>query len=218
MKTSTNYFLQTITHLRHYEEVMLYGNLLHFTQTQQEEASAYLAKEYKNESLNYPGSAPPFNEAAALWAAKSVYIATQLMLYRENKTVEVEKLLPAYTGEVTASAMLSADLVLRFLSDLIKHLKIIDPEDRLTDILVNHLKQWHYSGIAYPLPADELDFTVVSGNDCLRQLYIDRVIEYKNAALAANPALAEGVKAGMGIFTAVYWSGFKQATPENEPD
>ena len=55
-----------------------------------------------------------FNKDAALWAAKTIYIAAQLMLYRENKSVELAKLLPDYNGEINASSILSSRLMHSF--------------------------------------------------------------------------------------------------------
>ena len=54
MKTQANYFLQTLEHLRNYEEVMLYANLLQVSPEQELEAMGFLHKEFENEKLNYP--------------------------------------------------------------------------------------------------------------------------------------------------------------------
>jgi hypothetical protein len=215
--SQTNYFLQTLQHLRHYEEVLLFTNLLRFTEDEQKEAVHYLMKEYGEESLNYPFRAPDFNADAAGWAARTLYLASQLLLYREHKEADLPLLFPAYEGEINAAAVLSADLVLRFLPDVILQLKAIDPEDGLIAVLENHLKTWHYSGISYPLPAAELDFEVLASSPSLFQLYIDRVILYKNISLAKHPALKGKVNASLGLYAAVFWDEFKQATiTENE--
>lgn len=205
-----NYFCQTLQHLRAYEEVLLFANLLQFSEEEQGEAIGFLAKEYAEEALHYPYEAPAFDGAAALWAARTVYMAAQLLLYRENKVAELEALLPAYPHTIGPSAVLSADLTLRFLPDILLQLKAIDPEDALIDVLEAHLKAWHYSGVCYPLPADKLDVTFLTGSPCLFQLYVDRIIFYKNRLLARHPVLESGVKAALGMYAATFWSDFTE--------
>lgn len=212
----TNYFLQTLQHLRHYEEVLLYNNLLQITEQERQEAALYLAEEYRNESVNYPFEAPAFSEPAALWAARTVYTAAQLMLYRAHAVAELNGLLPAYKGTVDAAAMLSADLLLRFLPPIIEQLKAWNPDDKLVEVLENQLKTWHYSGIAYLLPVQDLTMEAVVSHPCLYQLYIDRVIEYKRLPLANHPLLNRGIHASLGMFAAVYWNDFQQQAIEKK--
>lgn len=50
----TNYFLKTIEHLRNYEEIILYGNILEITNEQEDETLKYLEKEYQYELADYP--------------------------------------------------------------------------------------------------------------------------------------------------------------------
>lgn len=184
---------------------MLFASQLHFSEEEQLDAVRYLAKEYEEEALNYPFKVPPFDEEAALWAAKIVYTASQLLLYRENKAHELTALLPAYFHPINASAILSADLTLRFLPDILLQLKAIDPEDPLIALLEGHLKTWHYSGICYPLAVEELDFTLLASSACLQQLYTDRIIFYKNQRLALHPEINSGVKATVGIYGPRFW-------------
>lgn len=69
------------------------------------------------------------------------------MLYRKNEEQDIAILLPSFISPISPSAHLSADLVLRFLPDIIKQLKLIDPEDALIGILERQLVQWYYSGV-----------------------------------------------------------------------
>jgi len=212
-----NYFLQTIEHLRHYEEVLLYGCLLQVPEEQVEEIARYLAREYEQECLHYPFTAPALDPAAAAWAAKTVYISAQLLLYREHKEADLEALLPGYAAALTPGAVLSADLVLRFLPYVINHLKVIDPEDKLIEVLEAHLITWHYSGIGYTLPEERLEFSVVTTDRCLLQLYTDRVIEKKQQQLATHPAIIQNIQASLGLHAPTYWSNFQpQLTNGND--
>jgi hypothetical protein len=191
---------------------MLYGNLLTISREEQVLTTSYLQAEYEHESLSYPyATSPDFNADLALWAAQTVYIAAQLMLYRENKAKELSTLLPSYSGHITnADDMLSADVTLRFLPAIIKHLHLIDPEDPLIPILEEHLKTWHYSGISYPLETKDLSFENIAQNKCLQKMYTDRVITYKNMSLAQHPIIAPWVKACLGIYATEFWKEIKQ--------
>lgn len=213
----TNYFLQTLQHLRYYEEVLLFNNLLQVTEGEQQEAIHYLAKEYCYEAFTYPFTAPPFDGEAAMWGAKTVYLASQLLLYREHREADLPALFPPYQSEVTASAALSAHLVLRFLRDVVLQLKAIDPEDALIPILVTHLATWHYSGIRYTLAVDNLNFSWLHSSQCLEQLYVDRVIASQNLLLAKHPAIKQNVSAALGMYAPQLWSRFHQEIQiENE--
>jgi hypothetical protein len=205
--SETNYFLKTIEHLRSYEEIILYGNILEITNEQKDQTLKYLEREYQYEQANYPKiKIQNFNPEAALWAAKTIYVSAQLMLYRKNEEQDIAILLPSFTYPMSPSAHLSADLVLRFLPDIIKQLKLIDPEDALIGILERHLMQWHYSGVQYALQVELLGFESIIADECLRQLYVDRVIEYKRVSLAIHPSLAREIKAALGMYTNTFWN------------
>lgn len=185
--------LLTIQHLRLHEELLLHGLLAPALEKDTAELSSFLAEEYATESINYPHTPPPFDPEAALWAAKILYTAAQLLLNRQHEAGDLPKLLPPYPQALTEGAILSADLSLRFLPPIIDQLQRIDPEDPLIPLLENLLLPWHYSGIGHPLPIEKLNFEPLSGMFCLRQLYIDRVIELKNRALAEHIALNTSV-------------------------
>lgn len=204
-----NYFLNMVQHLRQHEEVMLFGNILHINDTDAAETVAYLQEQYRAESLEYPYTAPPFNAAAALWAAKTMNMAAQLLLYRENKPDDLGSLFPAFDREIDTSAVLSADLCLRFLPDALRELKIIDSLDPLILILENILLQWHYSGIHYPLDLSKANPEAGLADPCLRQLYIDRIIHYRNLGLAQHELFRRHISAALGLYAPDYWKEFQ---------
>ena len=203
-----NYFLEMIKSLREKEEVVLYERILKTSKEDNIEVITYLKNTYHSESLNYPYSAPEFNQEAALWAAKTVYIAAQLILYRQNANEELEALFPADNIESNPESILSVDLCIRFMPSLIYQLKLIDSEDYLLGILESKLAKWHYSGINYHNIPGNSDYSIVCSNKCLEQLYINRIIKYKNIKLAKNPIFNNKIRANMGIYSEIYWKGF----------
>lgn len=212
----TNYFLWMVKSIRQNEEVMLYANILEITEEESIKVIEFLKSEYQLESFNYPFCTPAFNSEAALWAAKLLYIAAQLMLYRENKEADLEKLITEFNREIKPSEILSADLCLRFLPAIIVQLKIIDPEDRLISILEGHLKRWHYSAINYTLEIENLDFKQIHESPTLEQLYINRIIEYKKIKLAKLPKFKQRIDAHLGIYVKEFWNEFNIETSEHE--
>lgn len=198
-----------VQHLRQHEEVMLFGNLLHIDEADAAETVAYLQEEYRAESLEYPYTAPPFDAAAALWAARTMNMAAQLLLYRENKPDDLGTLFPRFDREIDTASMLSADLCLRFLPDTLRELKMIDSLDSLILILETILCQWHYSGIHYPLDFSKVDFEAGLADPCMRQLYTDRIIRYKNISLAQHGLFRNHISAALGLYAPDYWKEFQ---------
>jgi len=204
---SDNHFLKTIFRLRQREEVLLFANVLNIKPIEQREVLQFLHEEYRTEVLNYPHEAPDFDEAAALWAAQTVYWAAQFILYRENNAADLEKILKDFQGQTSPSTMLSADLCLRFLPVMLIQLKMIDPEDEMVEILEKILYRWHYSGVDYSLEIEKLDLNDIINNACLLQLYLNRIIEYKKTKLAENEMFKPHIKSNLGMYADEFWCG-----------
>lgn len=205
MTTATHYFSKMIQHLWQEEEVMLYGNLLEISDEDVQEVITFLKEQYRIEALDYPHQAPAFDEAAALWGAKTIYLAAQLLLYRNTEIEDLPALFPPL--ELTnPSAVLSVDLCLRFLPELIKELSVIDVEDPLIPLLVKLLETWHYSGINYELDVETLNFEKLKTDACLQQLYCDRVVHYKKLKLAQHPSVKPMILANLGDYVKEFWN------------
>ncbi|GGH67365.1 hypothetical protein HNQ91_001671 [Filimonas zeae] len=200
-----HHFLDTIYHLRNEESLLLFSRIAVIEAEEALLVTDFLELEYRNECLDYPATPPAFNAAAALWGAKTIYTAAQLLLYREHTNTQLPVLLPAYNGTQTPDAILSADLCLRFLPAVLQQAENIDPDDVIISLLQACLQQWHYSGISCYAAEQLPDMAVVLDNATLRQLYADRVIACKQAALAKLPALAPVVKASMGNYANYFW-------------
>jgi hypothetical protein len=203
------YFLKMIQTLREKEEIMLYGNILKISETEAKEVVDFLKTEYQKESLEYAFTLPPYNSEAALWAAKTIYIASQLIMYRENKGEEIEILLPDFIGEQNASSLFSVDLCLRFLPDMITQLRLIDSEDMLIDLLELKLYTWHYSGVTYPLNIEKLSFETVVSDPCLHQAYANRIMKHKKLKLATQESFKNLILANLGDHGQEFWKEFK---------
>ncbi len=205
---TANYFYKVIHNLRQYEEVMLYDNILIFNEEEEQKVIDFLREEYVLETKNYPNNAPVFNEKAALWVAKTVYLAAQLILYRKNNDHDLSKMFPNFENEIDNSAVLSADLCLRFLPDMLVQLNIIDNEDKLIEILENILVNWPYSSIKYKMPKAALNFNKLLMNKCTEILLINRIIENKRIDLALMPEIKPIIAGHLGIYATQFWNEF----------
>ncbi|MCW3071313.1 MAG: hypothetical protein JWO44_1203 [Bacteroidetes bacterium] len=203
-----SFFLDTIMQLRQTENILLHSRMMEFTAEEEELVIEFLRREYETESLDYPFVPPAFNAPAALWAAKLAYLSSLLILYRENKNEELASILPVYAGEKDASVILSADLCLRFLPAIYLFAKMLDQEDTLAGLLRDILGEWPYAATGAGIEAKEGE-AVLPDNDCLRQLYIDRIIAKKDLRSASMQGIREQVQASMGNYSTTFWKELK---------
>lgn len=196
----------SISQIRLQEKVVLYDKMLDISPVDAALVTEYLAAEYAEEVLEYPFSAPEFEEAAALWAAKTLYFACQFMLHRDLDKKDLAQLFTDCPTAISPAAIASVDLCLRFLPDVIHHCRAIAPEDIMIPLLEYQLQQWHYSGVGYPLEFELLDFSPILAHDCIRQLYINRIIKKKAHPLAEMPVWKDWVKGALGMYATTFWN------------
>ncbi len=200
-----NAFLHMVYYLLETGNVILHQKMLDVTEGESQQVVDYLQEFYEREAQDYPHSSPKFDGKAALWAATMVYRTSQLYLFRDQKHEDIPTVLPEYEGELTPGAVLSADLCLRFVPSMMMHLKAMNSEDPILGVLENHMKSWHYSNIPRLNDIDGLEMKTWFLSDCLKQLYIDRIIEHKNERLANHSACKALVLSSLGIHQKSYW-------------
>jgi len=200
-----HYFYDTISHLRLTQEMILYDKILTINSEDERLVKDFLLVEYESENINYPFESPEFNPDAALWAAKIVYISCQIIFYREHSESDLSSILPAYVAEITPGAILSADLCLRFLPQILNEAKQIDPDDLLCDLLHEILKKWHYSAIGTEIDDVVFDFSPIFSNLCLEQMYLNRVIEKKDIKRAELDSINRRIKSVLGNHATFFW-------------
>ncbi|MBE8726772.1 hypothetical protein [Flavobacterium hungaricum] len=199
-------FLETIYHLRTIEQIILYNKMTKVLSKEEQETILFLESQYENEMLEYPGQAPDFDGEAALWGAKTIYFAAQLLLFRDHKVEELYTFLPDFKGEIDAKAMLSADLCLRFLPQIILELKRIDADDLAIPILEKYMAAFSYSAIGFDVVSETVNVDIVFSNPCLKQLYLNRVVERKAEKTALIDSVQKELLAGFGDYKHVFWN------------
>jgi hypothetical protein len=207
--SETKPFLKAIEQLLETNKLVLYGRIDEVPTEEMQAVLELLQERFKQEASGYPGAMPHWDPAAASWAVKVLFHAAQLLLYRSHEAEALVHYFPNFGHPQTAAAIISADGCLRYLPGILRHLEAIDVEDELIPILKELLQEWHYSGLLADSPEEPADLTSVLGDECLARLYVDRIIETKNKAMAAQPELRGLVLAALGNHEKTYWNALK---------
>ncbi|WP_426480762.1 hypothetical protein [Chryseobacterium sp. R2ACT005] len=208
-------FLDTIFLLRKEECITLFSSLQQISPQEEVEAGDYFETEFEKERLEFLSGQLTCNKETAVWAAKILYHSAQLYLIRENTEKNIENLIPAFKGSLDVSSILSADLSLRFLPQVIVALNSVDPEDPLIAMLEDILTQFHYSGIGYDLDLKNVNWKEELKDKTYRKLYLERIVEKKDYKLAEIPFINKLITAEFGIYKDAFWRELKTITEDH---
>lgn len=202
-------FLDTLFLLRKEGTLTIFSDLKILSQKEEKEAEDFFESEFEKERLDFLSDKIPFNKEAAIWAAKILYHSAQLYLIRKDTAKDLEKLIPQYQGEKDVSAILSADLSLRFLPQLLDALQVADSTDPLAKMLDNILQQFHYSGIGLDLNLEKINWEEELKDKTYRKLYLERIVEKKAYKLAEIPYINQLLIAEFGLHKDIFWRELK---------
>lgn len=202
-------FLDTLFLLRKEGTLTIFSDLKTLSEKEEKEAEDFFESEFEKERLDFLSDKIPFNKEAAIWAAKVLYHSAQLYLIRKDTAKNLEKLIPQYQGEKNTSAILSADLSLRFLPQLLDALQVADSTDPLVKMLENILHQFHYSGIGLDLNLEKINWEEELKNKTYRKLYLERIVEKKAYKLAEIPYVNQLLIAEFGMYKDIFWRELK---------
>lgn len=215
MKTQSP-FLDTLFLLRKEECITIFTDLREISKKDEEEAADYFESEFEKERLEFLSDQISCDREAAVWAAKVLYHSAQLYLIRKDTAKDLEKLIPQFKGKRDISSILSADLSLRFLSQIISALQNADPEDPLIKMLEGILVQFHYSAVGFDLNLGDINWEEELKDKTYRKLYLERIVEKKSYRLAEIPYINTLLMAEFGMHKDVFWKELKTITEENE--
>jgi hypothetical protein len=208
-------FLDTIFLLRKEECITLFSSLQKIFPQEEAEAGDYFETEFEKERLEFLSDQLTCNKETAVWAAKILYHSAQLYLIRENTEKNIDNLIPRFNGVRDISSILSADLSLRFLPQVIVALNAVDSEDPLIAMLENILMQFHYSGIGYDLDLKNVNWQEELKDNTYRKLYLERIVEKRDYKLAEIPFINKLIIAEFGIHKDAFWRELKTITENN---
>lgn len=198
-------FLDTLFLLRKEGTLTIFSDFKTLSEKEEKEAEDFFESDFEKERLDFLSDKIPFNKEAAIWSAKVLYHSAQLYLIRKDTAKNLEKVIPQYLGEKNVSAILSADLSLRFLAQLLHALQIADSTDPLVKMLENILHQFHYSGIGLDLNLEKINWEEELKDKIYRKLYLERIVEKKAYSLAEIPYINQLLIAEFGMYKDIFW-------------
>ncbi|NIF07123.1 hypothetical protein F3J23_16945 [Chryseobacterium sp. Tr-659] len=202
--------------LRKEECITLFSDLQEISTKEEIEAGDYFETEFEKERLEFLSDQLSCHKETAVWAGKVLYHSAQLYLIRENTEKNIEKLIPKFKGTRNISSILSADLSLRFLPQVIAALNAVDPVDTLIPVLEDILTIFHYSGVGYDLDLKNVDWKEELKDNTYRKLYLERIVEKKDYKLAEIPLINKLLVAEFGMHKDAFWRELKIITEENQ--
>lgn len=209
MMETKSLFLDTLFLLRKDECITIFTDLQEISKKEEEDAADYFGSEFEKERLEFLSDQINCNHEAAVWAAKVLYHSAQLYLIRKDTAKDLEKLIPQFKGKRDTSSILSADLSLRFLPQIISALQNADPEDPLVKMLENILTQFHYSGIGWDLDLENINWEEELKDKTYRKLYLERIVEKKSYRLAEIPYINQLLMAEFAMYKDIFWRELK---------
>ncbi|SIS42680.1 hypothetical protein SAMN05421768_107106 [Chryseobacterium joostei] len=216
MMETKSLFLDTIFLLRKNECITLFSNLQEISLEEETEAGDYFETEFEKERLEFLSDQLVCDKTTAVWASKVLYHSAQLYLIRENTAKDLENLIPRFQGTKNVSSILSADLSLRFLPEVVTALNSVDPEDTLITLLEDILTEFHYSGIGYDLHLKHVNWEEELKDKTYRKLYLERIVDKRDYKLAEIPFINKLLIAEFGMHKDAFWRELKIITEENQ--
>jgi hypothetical protein len=172
------------------------------------DTSTLLQLIHQQESIHLAGVPPPYNEAAAIWAAQYFYKCVHYTVWRDIGESAIKNGLQPFPEPYTAAAAWSADLVLRYLPRLTELARGLSPGDILLQEMKNTAGQWLLSS-----PGIKLDSSnpqrPLPAHEGLRQLYLDRIIKAKDKSKLTDQSVREGIRELTGEQLQLFWPGIE---------
>lgn len=202
-------FLDTLFLLRKDECITIFTDLHEISKKEEQDAADYFESEFEKERLEFLSDQINCDRETAVWAAKVLYYSAQLYLIRKDTARNLEKLIPQFNGKRNVASLLSADLSLRFLPEIMDALQNTDPEDPLIKMLENILTQFHYSGIGFDVNLGKINWEEELKDNTYRKLYLERIVEKKAYSLAEIPYINRLLIAEFGMHKDIFWRELK---------
>ena len=150
--------------------------------------------------LEFPTDPPTFSADVALWAANVLYDACHFVVHRDDDEHHLRTALSLSCPESSnAGTHYSADLIFRFLPDVIRLARVASQNDPLVGELVKLANQWPLSSVGVP-GLREIDDNVILSCPCLARVYIDRMIDRNDLSRLANPRVRSLVAEALGMY------------------
>lgn len=179
---------------------------------------ALLAAEEAKVRIEFPGQAPEFNLAAAIWGAETLLRICQLAIFRATSEVMIAAAFSEKCPEGhPAEKHYAVDLTWRFLPDLFRFANSVAPDDPLVKALKLAAAEWPLSSIGIPgidlTSGSRVHLDEVLNHPGLYRIYLDRVIARKATDHLQEPRVLSGVLASVGMHTSLI-ADWKRTWPQ----
>ena len=189
-------------------QVTLGTQLLLAGDTPDQEAIELLKNLYLEEVLHVPFKAPAFDPEAAVWGAKYLFVTTQITVFRDITEEAVKARLLPYSGSIDAASIFSADLMLRYLPDLLQLAKGLAPDDVLVQCLQQTLLAWPFSSVGTGI-AGEIDIRPILSHTSLKYAYRNKIIRHQDKSRIHHPLVQELIREALGEYASTLWPDFQ---------
>ncbi|HZW30262.1 MAG TPA: hypothetical protein VFF52_06100 [Isosphaeraceae bacterium] len=141
-----------------------------------------LAQSFATHALTVAGPPIEFEARVACAAAELVRQASWALINHQDRLADLKRRVVMPGSPATPAQHLSADLLLRYLPQILKRARGLDPSDPLVGLLAPVLRRWPLSGILSDVeegPLVSLDF---AGHRGLQLLYAERLADHDRPA------------------------------------
>jgi hypothetical protein len=142
---------------------------------EREQLVALLRSAFDVYRLDVAGPPLDFDADTALAAAALVHQACLALVSHADSVAELERSLVMPGPPRSPAQHLSADLLLRFLPQVHRRARALDPGDPLVMILEKVLRQWPLSGVLADIPDGPVTPPAFDGHPGLLLLYAERL-------------------------------------------
>jgi hypothetical protein len=148
------------------------------------------------------GDAPALNVPAAAWGLRMFVDSCRFLVYRDIEAGTIARTLSRpCPAAASADVWYSADLFLRYLPDLVRLARAAGESDVLVDHLLRLARDWPLSSVGIGgVEVNAGDVEKMMRHPALGQLYIDRIIERRDATRLAPPAVRAALQATLGNY------------------
>lgn len=169
-----------------------------FTDDELQAAEQVLLSFERRYRADLPDTPPAISLPAAMWAAQVFYRACQCLAFREITGEEAQEMLRPFSGQPDAGAHYSVDLTLRLLPDLLHRSRTTSRDDPLVEELLAIAHAWPLSSVGVSgVEVDDLE--PILDNECLRRVYVDRIIARNDRSRLSHPRVREAVMEAVGM-------------------
>lgn len=147
-----------------------------------------------------PGDPPRFEPDAALWAAKSLYTASSLLIHRDSDAQQICQLLsdpPPDRSQVESHY--AVDLTMRYIPDLVRLARSAASNDPLVIHLMDWARTWPLSSVGIKEVGD-VDIIPLGTSPTVMRLYVDRIVAFNDTDRLHDPKVRELVAVNLGDY------------------